>query len=220
MKNNYTKIVFVIDRSGSMSSIKQDMEGGLKTFIEEQKKLKLGKCDVSIYQFDDVYEPVFENKDIYEAPEYKLWPRNSTALYDAVGKTINAVGVQLAKLNEDDRPDRVMMVIITDGQENSSREFTSEKIKELVKHQSDKYNWQFSYLGSNQDAWAVGGALGIDSSSTMTYANNTRGVKSAWSSLSCATGAFRSAEYAGAATLSYCAADLNEQQEALKEPQV
>lgn len=218
MKQNYTKIVFVIDRSGSMSTIKNDMEGGFKTFISEQKKANLGKCDVSLYQFDDSYEPVFENKDIAEVPEYTLAPRNMTALYDAVGKTINKVGNQLAQLKEEDRPDRVMMVIITDGLENSSQEFTAKKVSELVKHQTDKYNWQFSYLGSNQDAWAVGATLGIKSSSTMTYANNSRGVTSSWSALNSATVSYRSCVDSKSAVLSYTAADLKEQEEAFKQP--
>jgi len=218
MRKNYTKIVFVVDRSGSMSKIKSDMEGGFKTFIAEQKKAKLGKCDVSVYQFDDHYEAVFENKDIADVPEYNLIPRNMTALYDAVGKTINTVGDQLAKLHEDDRPDRVMMVIITDGLENSSQEFTAQKVQELVKQQTNKYNWQFTYLGSNQDAWAVGGTLGIASDSTMTYANNSRGIKGVWDSLNNATVSYRACADASSAVLSYCAADLKEQQEALKEP--
>lgn len=218
MKKSYTKIVFVIDRSGSMSSIKTDMEGGLKNFLAEQKKAKLGKCDVSLYQFDDHYETVYESKDIDEVPDYSLTPRNMTALYDAVGKTINRVGSQLAALKEDDRPDRVMMVIITDGLENSSSEFTAAKIQEMVKHQTNKYNWQFSYLGSNQDAWAVGGALGIAAGSTMTYANNVRGIKGVWDSLNNATVSYRACVDANSAVLSYTAADVKEQQAALQEP--
>lgn len=219
MKKSYTKIVFVIDRSGSMSTIKNDMEGGLKNFIAEQKKANLGKCDVSLYQFDNVYETVYENKDLADVPEYNLSPRNMTALYDAVGKTINRVGDQLRTLAESDRPDRVMMVIITDGQENSSSEFTATNIQELVKHQSDKYNWQFSYLGSNQDAWAVGGALGIAANSTLTYANNRRGVIGAWDSLNNATVSYRACADANSAVLSYTAADVKLQEDALKEPQ-
>ena len=218
MKNNYTKIVFVIDRSGSMSAIKTDMEGGFKTFIAEQKKANLGKCDVSVYQFDDLYESVFENRDITDVPEYRLWPRNMTALYDAVGKTINKVGEQLAELDEKERPEKVMMVIITDGHENSSTEFTAQRVRELVQHQSEKYNWQFSYLGSNQDAWAVGSTLGISKSSTLTYANNSKGVGSSWESLTRATVTYRSCVDTKSAVLSYTDVDLQAQQEAFKQP--
>lgn len=218
MKSNYTKIVFVIDRSGSMIKIRTDMEGGFKTFIAEQKKANLGKCDVSVYQFDDVYESVFENKDINEVPEYSLHPRNMTALYDAIGKTINRVGQQLSDLNENDRPDKVMMVIITDGLENSSTEFNDKKVRELVKHQSEKYNWQFSYLGSNQDAWAVGSTLGINKASTLTYASNSKGVESSWESLTRATVTFRACADTQSAVLAYTDVDLKAQQEAFKQP--
>jgi uncharacterized protein YegL len=216
MKKNYTKIIFVIDRSGSMTNIKNDMEGGLKNFISEQIKLNVGKCDVSLYQFDDVYESVFENKDITNTPEYTLNPRNATALYDAIGNTINRVGNQLSQLKEEDRPDRVMMVIITDGMENSSKEYNAAKIKEMITHQSETYNWQFSYLGSNQDAWAVSQDLGICNDSTMTYANNSIGVDSVWASLSTATTMYRSCTNAVSAKLVYTNADLKAQEEAFK----
>jgi uncharacterized protein YegL len=219
MKQNYTKIVFVIDRSGSMERIKNDMNGGFKTFIDAQKSANLGKCDVSVYQFDHELEPVFEHKNIMDSPSYALVPRGGTALYDAVGKTILKVGAQLGAMDENERPDRVMMVITTDGEENSSVEFNVKKIKEMVTHQTDVYHWQFTYLGSNQDAWEVGKTLGVASASTLTYANNARGVNSSWTSLSEATKGYRSTEVVYTGSFAYTNSDLEEQSEALKEPQ-
>lgn len=218
MKQNYTKIVFIIDRSGSMVSIKNDMDGGFKTFIETQKSTNFGTCDVSVYQFNQEFETVFENKNIVDSFSYNLVPNGGTALYDAVGKTILKVGGQLSAMDENERPDRVLVVIITDGEENSSVEFNDKKIKEMITHQTDAYHWQFTYLGSNQDAWEVGKTLGVAPESTMTYANNTRGVSGSWSSLSEAVTAYRSITH-GQKSFAYTESDLKEQSEALKEPQ-
>lgn len=198
MKQNYTKIVFVIDRSGSMSNIAKDMEGGLETFISEQKKNNLGQCDVSIYQFDDHYDVVYENVDINQAPKYSLTPRGSTAMLDAVGRTINSVGETLSKMKEEDRPDRVLFVIITDGYENASKEFKDHQVKDLIKQQTEQYNWTFTYLGANQDAWAVGTSLGMDQSKILKYAADQMGTQNAWKSLDCNVKRYRASSCGGA----------------------
>lgn len=218
MKQNYTKIVFIIDRSGSMERIKSDMNGGFKTFIEAQKAANFGTCDVSVYQFDHEFETVFAHKNIMDSISYNLVPRGGTALYDAVGKTILKVGADLATMDESERPDRVLVAIITDGEENSSDEFDAEKVKKMITHQTDVYHWQFTYLGSNQDAWEVGKGLGVAAGSTMTYANNARGVRGSWSSLSEAVTTYRSMT-GDTKSFTYTESDLTEQAEALKEPQ-
>ena len=119
MDDNYTDITVILDRSGSMSTIKTDMEGGLNSFFAKQRELD-GLCKVSLHQFDDKYETVFENKDIADVPEVKLEPRGMTALLDAIGKTVNSLGLRLSELNESDRPGKVVVLIITDGFENHS----------------------------------------------------------------------------------------------------
>ena len=185
-----TEIVFIIDRSGSMSTIKTDMEGGFRSFIADQRKLP-GECVVSLYQFDTLYEPVFENVDVQKVPEYTLDPRGMTALLDAIGRTINDVGSRLSKLSEDERPGKVVVVIITDGQENSSREFTSERVKDMIEHQRSKFSWQFAFLGANIDSFSVGASLGINAASTMDYAASSAGTQAMYGTLARSIGSYR-----------------------------
>lgn len=209
MKKDYTKIVFVVDRSGSMGSITKDIIGGYNKFIADQKALKHGTCDVSFYQFDNIYEAVYENTPldfVKDLDEQTYVPRGGTALLDAVGRTIDQVGKQLAALKEEQRPEKVLIVIITDGEENSSHVYNSEKIKQMVTHQTDKYKWAFTYIGANQDAWAVGNSIGINATSNLTWASNTTGTANAFFSLNNATSNYRSAT---SASYAYTANDVN-----------
>ena len=176
MKKNKTEVILILDRSGSMSSIKNDIEGGLKTFVEKQKN-ELGECSVSLFQFDAEYESVFENQDIKSVPNITVNPRGMTALFDAIGKTINSVGERLSKTLEDDRPELVIVNVITDGFENSSKEFTKDQIKKLIKHQTDKYNWKFIFLGANQDAVLSGTDYGFVAGSSLTYGTSSNAIK-------------------------------------------
>lgn len=175
MKNGYADIALIVDRSGSMDGIKVDMEGGIKNFIQKQKETP-GECTISLYQFDTVYEPVYENLNADKVPEYELHPRGGTALYDALGKTINNLGEKYRKMPEEQRPEKVFVVTITDGMENSSREFDSEKIKEMVSHQSDVYKWTFVYLGANQDALLAARNIGVSVCNSMGYMASQSGV--------------------------------------------
>lgn len=182
-KPNKTEIIVVLDRSGSMSSIKADMEGGFNTFIEAQKKLA-DECTVTLVQFDDVCETVYEGKSLNDIPPLKLEPRGWTSLLGAVGQTIEKVGSRLALTPEEQRPSQVLFLIITDGAENCSHrqewscKYTSEKVFEAVKHQTAKYNWQFVYIGANQDAIAVGTSLGVALDMNFNYSASAAGVKS------------------------------------------
>jgi len=218
MKTGYTKIVFVVDRSGSMATIARDMEGGFKTFIEEQKKNNSSQCDVSLYQFDTEYDVVFENKDIQSEFHYSLTPRGGTAMNDAIGKTINSVGETLSKMNENDRPDRVLFVIITDGQENSSKEFKTAQIKEMIQRQTNQYGWIFTYLGANQDAWGVGDSIGINKSHVLNYVASPVGTLNAWNSLNFAASGVRCASDANSARSrsAYTSVDIHLQNEEAK----
>ena len=181
---NYTEIITILDRSGSMDSIRTDMEGAFNAFIAEQKKVTTDEAKVSLYTFDTTLETEYEGRPLAEVPSLNIFPRGGTALYDAVGRIVNKTGQRFAALKEDERPARVVVVIITDGEENSSREFSGSKVKELVKHQSDKYSWEFVFFGANQDAFNAAASIGVKSSNTMTFAANTRGVKSGLDSLS------------------------------------
>ena len=190
--SNLTEIVFIIDRSGSMRSIKSDMEGGLKSFAAEQKKLP-GEALLSIYTFDDVYETFCEGASLDAAETFELEPRSMTALLDAIGKTINNVGARISKTSEDQRPGKVAVVIVTDGHENASVEFKLSQISQMIKHQTDKYQWQFAFLGANIDSFAEAGRLGISSQSTMDYHPSAAGVVGAYGSLSRGLASYRSA---------------------------
>jgi uncharacterized protein YegL len=212
MKQNYTKLVFIVDRSGSMSIISSDMSGGLQSLLEKEKNNNAGECDVSIYQFDDKYDVVYKNKNIQNVPKYSLEPRGSTALYDAIGKTINSVGKDLSDLNEQDRPDRVLFVIVTDGHENASKEFTQQQIKSMIEHQENVYKWTFSYLGANQDAFGVANSFGIvDNSKILNYQATSAGVSSSFDALYANVSAFRKSRSVDEAKVAYSFKDSDQQ---------
>ncbi len=160
MRADLTDITLVVDRSGSMQSIREDAEGGVNSFITGQAK-QPGQASFTLVQFDTEYEFVHRGVPIGQVPAYQLVPRGSTALLDAVGRAINETGERLAAMSEADRPGLVVFVVVTDGQENSSREFTKARIKEMIEHQQTHYSWQFTFLGANQDAFAEGAALGV-----------------------------------------------------------
>jgi uncharacterized protein YegL len=199
-----------------MVSIATDIIGGYNRFIEDQKKLNIGTCDVSFYQFDDQYDAVYENVDIKSVKELNgetFVPRGSTALYDAIGRTIKSVGANLAKLNESERPDKVLVVIITDGYENASQEFTAQTVKALIDEQTNKYSWVFTYIGANQNAWSVGANLGIAKGRSLTYAANAGGATAMFTSLSVNASSLRSSD-ASNIQFQYSAEDIQKQEDA------
>jgi uncharacterized protein YegL len=169
MRNDLTDITVVLDRSGSMASIRKDMEGGLNAFVDKQKT-EPGHANFTLVQFDTQYEFVHRAVPINDVPACTLVPRGGTALLDAVGKAIAETGERLKATPEDQRPGLVVFLVITDGQENSSREFKKHQIKEMIEHQQNAYKWQFTYLGANQDSFAEAGAMGFQSQAVADYA--------------------------------------------------
>ena len=154
MRENSTEMVFVLDRSGSMSGLAADTIGGFNELIEKQKKIE-GDAYVTTVLFDHEYEVLHDHVALGEvAPltDKEYFARGSTALLDAVGRTIDSVGARLAAAPEEERPEHVVFVITTDGRENSSREYTAKQVREMVEHQQQKYSWQFVFLGANMDA--------------------------------------------------------------------
>ncbi len=160
MNDQLTDITLVIDRSGSMSGIKTLAENGINGFIDDQKK-QPGEANLSLIQFDTKFEFLHKGTPIKKVGNYQLEPSGSTALLDAVGHAILNTGERLAAMPEADRPGLVIFVIMTDGEENASRIFSREQIRQMVEHQQTVYNWQFTYLGANQDAFDEAGKLGI-----------------------------------------------------------
>lgn len=193
---NYTHIAVLLDRSGSMQSIKSDTEGGFDAFIAEQRKHP-GRCDVTLAQFDTEYEEVYAAKPLAGVPPLQLTPRGATALLDGIGRLINTTGERLAGMPEADRPGAVIIVIMTDGLENSSKEFDLGTVKKMITEQTETYGWTFVYLGANQDAISVAAGLGVAAGQAMTYAGQK--VDQAFAATSANLSNYRSRIAAGAA---------------------
>lgn len=199
MKKNLTKIVFVVDRSGSMQTVASDMIGGFNKFIKTQKDNKVGECTVTFNQFDDIFENVYKNvlvENVKDLDDKTYVPRNMTALYDAVGRTIDEVGAELSALPEEEHPEKVLVVILTDGLENSSKTFDRKSVQEKIKLQTETYKWEFIYIGANQDSWSVGEGLGIKGTNTINYVSTGKNTKTSndalWDTLGAKAVAYRS----------------------------
>ena len=179
-----TEIVIVLDRSGSMSAICSDAIGGFNNFIREQKKLP-GKANLTLAQFDNEYEIVHEHvplKDVPELTDETYHPRATTALLDAIGRTI----VKADEL----KTKQVSFVILTDGCENASREYNRSQIFDLIKNRTES-GWQFVFLAANQDAIQAGGDIGIAKGQSLTFAHTGDGVKAAYSMTSSQVAGYR-----------------------------
>jgi hypothetical protein len=162
MKSNFIHVCFIIDESSSMYYSISDVKGGFTKIIDEQKANEEGTCAISIFRFaSTAREADFIMRDINEVGrEIEYRPSGCTAMYDGIGVAIDEIGERLAAMPEEERPEKNLIVIMTDGEENSSRTYQPSKIKEMIKHQEDKYNWTFLYIGTDisntQDADRVG----------------------------------------------------------------
>ena len=185
MRSNFTRIAIILDRSGSMESSKESTVAGFNEFIRTQKAIP-GDATVKLVQFDDQYETVFDEplKRCPELNQSMFVPRGSTALLDAQGRTIVELGRELAALAEEERPSKVIVVTLTDGLENASKEYTLDKIGEMIREQRDKYNWDFVFLGANQDAIATAAAMSIPMPSAMSYSTSGAGVAATMAAVS------------------------------------
>jgi len=185
-KQNYTHIEVILDRSGSMDSCLSATIEGFNRFLSDQKKVE-GKCTITQVQFDDQYEIHYHYSEIETVPfinRETYIPRGGTALIDAMGKSINRLGQELAAKPEHLRPSKIIVLIQTDGQENASREFSRAAVFEMIKRQQDKYNWDFIFAGTNQDAIGVAASYGIPTRSAIYYSNTAYGTSNAWASVS------------------------------------
>lgn len=164
MKKDYTHISILLDRSGSMGGIKEAILGGFNEFIQKQKN-EPGKLTVTLVTFADAkdYKVLYNMEDVQSIQP--LTDKNyeadgMTALNDSFVKLIKETGDALSALNENDRPEKVLLVSLTDGQENDSREYPgpegAKRLKEIIQHQKDKYSWEFLYIGANQDSFSEG----------------------------------------------------------------
>jgi hypothetical protein len=202
--SSYTHITVILDKSGSMEGLKADALGGFNSFVEQQASIP-GKVELTLIQFNHNYEISYKNKKISTVPkltEETFRPVGYTALYDAIGRGITETGQFFAALPEDARPGKVVFVIITDGAENSSHEYTHERIKNMIAEQTDKYSWNFTYLGANQDAFVVGSSMNIPNSATY----STSKAKNAFDAVSVQICGLRSSS--GTKMQNYSAAQL------------
>ena len=193
MRDNLTELVFILDRSGSMASMKEEAIGGFNAFLEEQQKLE-GEANLTLVLFDNEYKKLYDGVDIKKCAtlnENTYVPRGTTALLDAIGRTMNDVGQRLASMAETERPSKVLVAVLTDGMENASQDYQKAKINEMITHQTDKYSWQFLFLGANQDAIGEGMSLGISAKHSMTYDFNKIGTKHAFATLSNSVKSYR-----------------------------
>lgn len=179
MKKNLTELVFILDRSGSMSGLESDTIGGFNGMLEKQKK-EDGEAVITTVLFDDHYELLHDRIDIRGVSpmsDKEYYVRGCTALLDAVGQTINKISTVQKNTSEEMQAEKIIFVIITDGLENASKEYSYNQIKEMVEGHNKMTGWEFMFLGANMDAVSEAGKFGIDSSRAVTYNNDTRGVE-------------------------------------------
>lgn len=178
-KTNITELVFILDRSGSMSGLESDTIGGYNAMLKKQQK-ETGEAIVTTVLFDDDYELLHDRiniKGIRPITEEEYFVRGCTALLDAIGKTIHKIGNAQKHTSEDQQADKVMFVITTDGMENASREYTYNKIKEMIESQKEKYGWEFIFLGANIDAIATAARFGINADRAANYNADSKGTR-------------------------------------------
>ena len=186
MNKKLTEMVFILDRSGSMSHLEADTIGGYNSLIEKQKK-EQGEALVTTVLFDDKYEMIHDRADIKKVKpltDREYYARGCTALLDAIGKTVNSVGKRHKYAPDSEIPQKTMVVIITDGFENASAEFTQPQVKEMIERQKEKYGWEFLFLGANIDAVSTAKNYGISADRAVTYEEDSVGTRTNFETVS------------------------------------
>lgn len=177
--NGITELVFILDRSGSMMGLEKDTIGGFNAMIEKQKKQD-GECYVSTVLFDDESEVIHDRvklSEIKHMTEDDYYVRGCTALIDAIGGAIHHIGNIHKYARPEDVPEHTMFVITTDGMENASRRYTSDRVKEMIERQKEKYGWEFLFIGANIDAVETAARYGISSDRAVNYNADEKGTK-------------------------------------------
>ena len=193
-KNNIVDVVFILDRSGSMGGLESDTIGGFNSMLEKQRKIE-GKAFITTVLFDDQYELLHDRVNIAKVnniTEKEYFVRGSTALLDAIGKTIAKEKAIQDTLGKNEKADKVLFVIITDGLENASREYNSSTVKKLIETQKEKYGWEFLFLGANIDAIETANTIGINAERAVNYKSDSIGTKKNYDTLNKAVEEVRS----------------------------
>ena len=179
MRKGLTEVVFILDRSGSMSGLEADTIGGFNSMIAKQKKEE-GEAYISTVLFDDTCEVLYDRVPVNKVEpmnDNQYYVRGCTALLDAIGGAIHHIVNVHKYAREEDRPEKTLFIITTDGMENASRQYSYEKVKEMVERQKEKYGWEFLFLGANIDAIDVAGKFGIDSNRALNYVSDHKGTQ-------------------------------------------
>ena len=179
MKKDLTELVMILDRSGSMSGLEADTIGGFNGMIEKQKKEE-GEAYVSVVLFDDQVEVLYDRVDIRKVEpmnDRQYYVRGCTALLDAVGGAIHHIGNVHKYAREEDVPEKTIFIITTDGMENASRQYTYDRVRQMIEHQKERYHWEFLFLGANIDAVKEAGRFGIHASRAVNFENDSAGTK-------------------------------------------
>ena len=177
MRNNLTEMVFLLDKSGSMAGMEKDTVGGFNAMIEKQKREE-GDALVSTVLFSDGSRVIHDRADITKVEpltDRQYFVGGCTALYDAVGDAIHHIGNVHKYAREEDRPEKTVFVITTDGMENASRRYSAGEVKRLITRQKERYGWEFLFLGANIDAHAVADDMGIEEERSACFVNDSRG---------------------------------------------
>ena len=178
MKKNLTELVMILDRSGSMSGLESDTIGGYNSMLKKQREAE-GEVLVSTVLFDGISEVLYDRVPLDKMPEMtdkEYYVRGNTALLDAVGGAIHHIGNVHKYAREEDRPEKTIFVITTDGMENASRSYTYDQVKQMVERQKEKYGWEFLFLGANIDAIETAGRFGIRADRAANYHSDRRGT--------------------------------------------
>jgi hypothetical protein len=189
--NSATHVSIVLDRSGSMASVREDTIGGFNSFLDAQRRHE--NVTMTLAQFDNHYDVLFDAVPIAKVPhltDKTFEPRGSTALLDAIGRTIEDTGRRLAAMPEADRPSKVLFVIITDGQENASEKFTRAQVFEMISHQREVYSWEFVFIGANQDVIDESTSLGMNATNSLSYTSDSHGTRGLYDQLSTGFGGY------------------------------
>ena len=195
MKKGLTELVFILDKSGSMSGLEADTIGGYNSMLAKQQAIE-GECHITTVLFDNNYELLHDRIDLKAVSaitekEYQVG--GSTALLDAIGRTIHKIGNAQKHTADDYCAEKVMFVIITDGEENASREYTAEKVKALIEQKKTKYGWEFIFLGANVDAVQTAGQFGIAPERAVDYLADSEGTELNFKVMGAAVETFREA---------------------------
>lgn len=210
MKKGLTEIVFILDRSGSMSGLESDTIGGYNSMIEKQKKEE-GEALISTVLFDgqtDVLHDRVPLDKISPITEKEYYVRGSTALLDAVGGAIHHIGNVHKYAREEDVPEKTLFIITTDGMENSSRRYSYDKVKKMIEKQKEKYHWEFIFLGANIDAVGVADRFGVDRQHAVRYECDSAGTALNFRVMNKMVSCARSAKSAKAMNEAFCSEEM------------